>query len=99
MRPDESPTVDPLAAREHAAASLEAAIVALGVAYRDYARRTAALDARLHADLARPLELPIALHLARAGLGAFLERKLQDTPASLRTIVESQHARLREPPT
>jgi hypothetical protein len=45
-------------------------------------------------DLTRRLEVPIILHLVQAGLAGFLERKLQGPPASLRALVEEQHARL-----
>lgn len=81
-------------AREQAAADLEAAIVALGVTCREYERLTTALGDRVQADLARRLEVPIVLHLARAGLSGFLERKLTGTPGSLRALVREQQARL-----
>lgn len=80
-------------AREQAAADLEAVIVAVGAAYREYERLTAALGTRVGADLALRLEVPIILHLNAAGFGAFLDRKLQDAPASLRELVAEQHER------
>lgn len=82
-----------VAQRVQAAADLEAVIAALGVAYRAFSEATAALESRVGQDLTRYLEVPIVLHLARAGLGGFLERKLSGTPASLRTLVEEQHRR------
>jgi hypothetical protein len=47
-------------------------------------------------DLTRRLEIPIILHLVQAGLSPFLERKLTGTTAPLRSLVEDQHARVRE---
>jgi hypothetical protein len=54
---------------------------------------TQQLGDRLGADLARRLEGPLVLHLARAGLSALLERKLTGAPSSLRLLVEEQHQR------
>ena len=39
------------------------------------------------------LDVPIVLHLARAGLSGFLERRLTGTPGSLRAIVAAEHTR------
>ena len=80
-------------AREEAADQVEAAIVSVGIAYREYERLTTVLSERTGADLARRLEGPIMLHLAQAGLSAFLERKLVGTPGSLRALVAEQHDR------
>ena len=81
--------------RAEAAADLETAIVSLGLAYEGYQRTTQQLADLVHADLARRLEVPIVLHLARAGLSSLLERKLHaGTPASLRTLVDEQHEQL-----
>jgi hypothetical protein len=80
-------------ARADAAEALEGAIVALGAAYRSYQRLTGALAERTGTDLSFRMEVPIVLHLSRAGLGAFLERKLTGTPAGLRSLVEPEHAR------
>lgn len=87
-------TTDDLArARVQAAADLEVAIAALGIKYRAFTQTTDALEQQLGVDLARYLEVPIVLHLARAGLGGFLERRLTGTPGSLRALVERQHQR------
>ncbi len=80
--------------REEAAAQLEAAIVGLGLAYASYHRTTQQLGDRVNADLTRDLEVPITLHLAKAGLAAYLERKLQGEPGALRTMCAQVHARL-----
>ena len=79
--------------REDAAAALEAAIVALGVALARYRQATAQLDERGGGDLDRYLEVPLILHLTHAGLGPWLDRKLQGTPAPLRTFCAEQHRR------
>lgn len=55
--------------------------------------RRHALEWRVNVELALHLEVPLVLHLARAGFGEFLERKLIGTPASLRALVEQQDAR------
>ena len=80
-------------AREESAAALESAIGALGAAYRQYVRDTAALSARVGEALAWQLEIPITLHLARAGLAEFLDRKVPLTGrlVSLRGLVEHHH--------
>jgi hypothetical protein len=83
------------AARALAAERLEAAFDALGVAYGAYVKATNALEFRTNEDLARYLEVPITLHLVRAGLGPFLERRLTGTAAPLRALVETQHRRSR----
>lgn len=83
--------------RENAAADLERQIAALGVAHRKYQRTTQQLGDRVGADLARRLEVPIILHLVRAGLSAFLERKLTGMPGSLLALVEEQHQTIAQP--
>jgi hypothetical protein len=86
------PTIQELAfEREQAAADLEDAIAALGVKHGRYQRVTQQLGDRMGADLTRRLEVPIILHLVRAGLSAFLERKLAGRPGSLLALVEEQH--------
>jgi hypothetical protein len=86
------PTVSELArARERAAGHLEAAIIFLGIAYASYQRTTNELSGRAGSDLTRRLEVPLVLHLVRAGLSEFLDRKLTGAPASLRMLVEEQH--------
>lgn len=85
---------DLAAARTEAAADLEQAIVALGTALRTLERATEALERDAKAeDLARGLEAAIVLHLTRAGLGGFLDRKLAGVAPSLRSLVERQHRR------
>ena len=79
--------------REAKAGNLEAAIVAFGVAWHEYREATHALESTVNVELTRALEIPLILHLARAGLGELLERKLVGTPASLRALVEQQHTR------
>jgi hypothetical protein len=89
-------SVDELArTREQAAERLEHAIAALGAAFTDYANLTATLGDRLGTELARPIDTLVAMHMARAGLSSFLERKLQDQPGPLKRLVAEQHARLR----
>lgn len=78
-------------ARELAAAHLEAAIGELGVAYHAYMRTTRELSDRVRDDLAPRLELPIILHLTKAGLAPFLERKLAGQVPSLQELVAEQH--------
>jgi hypothetical protein len=80
--------------REEAAEQLETAIAALGAAFQHYERLTRELTDRTHEDLSVRLDAPIILHLARAGFGRFLDRKLTGTPASLRALCEQQHERL-----
>jgi hypothetical protein len=81
-------------ARARAAERVEAAIVALGGAYEVFGRATRALEACAEVDLGHYLDAPITMHLAQAGLGALLERKLTDKPAPLRELVEGQHRKL-----
>jgi hypothetical protein len=81
-------------AREHAAADLDTAIAALGVAHEEYQRTTQQLGDRVGADLTRRLEVPIILHLAKAGLSVLLDRKLQGPVAPLCDLVVDEHARL-----
>ena len=89
-----APTTNTLAhAREQAAEDLQLAIEAAGGAYRAYQAATQQLGDRVGADLAMRLEVPIVLHLARAGFSGFLERRLAGTPGSLRAIVATEHAR------
>jgi hypothetical protein len=80
-------------ARAHAADGLEAAIVAAGRALEEYKRATAALEFRTNLELDRYVQNAIVLHLARAGVGELLERKLASVPPSLRLLVEQQHRR------
>lgn len=88
-------TARELAARRvDAVCHFEAAVAVLGDAYRALEATTQALEHESGQELARYLEVPIVLHLARAGLSVFLERKLAGTPASLRALVENQHRRL-----
>jgi hypothetical protein len=79
-------------AREQTAADLERAIAALGEAYARYQDATQQLGDHV-GDLSERLALPIAMHLARAGLATFLERRPVGTPGSLRSIVANEHAR------
>lgn len=81
-------------ARAEAAERLEAAIARLGDEYTAYVRATTALEAHTQQDLARYLEVPLNLALVKAGLGAFLERRLTGTTGSLRATVEQQHAKI-----
>jgi hypothetical protein len=60
---------------------------------RRYDQLTSALSDRVHADLAWHLEVPIVLHLAKAGLSEWLERKLRGEHGALRALVEEQHER------
>ena len=94
MRP--ASTSDLAARREESAAQLEAAIVAVGVAYRQYERATQALTERVGKDLFWQTEIAINLHLVRAGLTGFLKRPSQITGhlVSLREVVEHHHQRL-----
>lgn len=80
--------------REDFAADLETAIVAVGFAWRAFERVTQALGDLVGEDLQRRLEVPIAMHLNRAGLSEFLERKLVGAPGALQAIVREQHDRL-----
>lgn len=82
--------------RVRAAAELDAAILALGAAYRAYAQVTTALDetASVNVALGASLDGAINLHLGRAGLRPFLAVKRQETAAPLVELVESQHAHL-----
>lgn len=80
-------------ARAEAAADLEQAIAGLGVAFNALERATKALELGVNVELTRYLEVPIVLHLTRAGLGGFLDRKLAGAPPSLRSFVENQHRR------
>ena len=82
--------------REEAADALDAAIVALGVAYTRLQATTRQLDDLVHQDLGRRLELPIILAMGKAGLGQFLERKPIASPVltPLRQLVEEQHEEL-----
>ena len=82
--------------REQAADDLDTAIVALGVAYASYQRTTEALSARVGIDLTYRVEPVLILHLAQAGFGPFLERKLQGAAAALRALVEDEHRKLIE---
>lgn len=80
-------------ARVRAGAQLEAAIEALGHAYADYQRATQALEFKTNVDLGRYLDAGITMHLAQAGLSAFLERKLAGVAPPLSTLIEQQHHR------
>lgn len=85
-------------AREHAAAELEAAIAALGVAYAAYEHTTQQLGDLVGLDLGRRLETPICLHLVRAGLAPFLASKLEPHGplAPLAVLAAEQHQTLRK---
>ena len=78
-------------ARAEAAEQLDAAIAALGTAYQAYASATNVLEFRVNVELSRYIENPIILHLAKAGISPFLERRLVGTPLPLRSLVEAQH--------
>jgi hypothetical protein len=78
-------------ARCDAAERLEAAVAALGVAHAGLVKATNALEMRTDLDLGRALDLAIILHLSKAGLGAYLERRLVGPAPSLRELVERQH--------
>jgi hypothetical protein len=81
-------------ARVRAAERLDAAIVALGNSYRLYQQATKALEDGAEAeDLGRYLEGAIVRHMVVAGLGAFLERKLDGAAPPLASLVETQHGR------
>lgn len=82
------------AAREDAANDLEVAVHDLGIAYRRYSALTQQLSELVGPHLGRRLEVPIYLHLAKAGLGPLLQRQLTGEPASLRSICETDHQRL-----
>jgi hypothetical protein len=71
---ERSSDVDDLeSARELAEEDLEVKIAALGDALREYDRLTERLSTRLAIDLTRSLEMPINLHMTRAGLSPDLE--------------------------
>jgi hypothetical protein len=91
MKP--APITDLITARLDAADALETKIAALGTAYKAYLEATAALEQRAGVDLSRYLDVPIVLHLARAGLREFLESKFAGTPPPLRVTCENQHQR------
>lgn len=80
---------DLLRAREEAAATLQAAIGAVGRALWEFDRASAALGD----DVARPLDSIIAMHFSAAGCGRFMAQKLVGKPGDLRSLVEHQHTR------
>lgn len=85
---------DLAAAREDAAAFLEAAIANLAPAWRNFEHATRVLEQASGISLSPGADNAIVLHLAAAGLGSVLARKLVGSPPNLRDLVASQHTRI-----
>jgi hypothetical protein len=78
-------------ARCVAAEEFQAALDAVRLAGGRLEKATNALEMRINQELGRGLEHAVILHLSKAGLTQYLERRLVGPAPQLRELVERQH--------